>query len=161
VKGLFVKDSNGQYRAACSKEILYVAEGILERKLSKGDVFSGSNAAGRFLSCKLRERKAEVFAVMFLDIQRRLIEFREMFHGTIDGANVYPREVVRAALETNAAAVILAHNHPSGEAEASSADEQITQRLKEALDLIDVQVLDHLIVGNGTVTSMAQRLNGA
>jgi DNA repair protein RadC len=93
---------------------------------------------------------------LFLDNRNRVITFEKMFYGTIDGASVYPREVVRMALKTNAAAVIFAHNHPSGVAEPSQADEQITQRLKEALALVDIRVLDHLIVGD-EVVSFAER----
>ena len=99
----------------------------------------------------------EVFAVLFLDAQHRLIEYEELFYGSLDGASVHPREVVRAALKHNAAAVILSHNHPSGVAEPSGADQRVTERLRAALALIDVRVLDHLIVGGNAVTSMAER----
>ncbi|WP_299314974.1 DNA repair protein RadC [uncultured Halomonas sp.] len=102
----------------------------------------------KFLHLKLCTREHEVFAVLFLDNRHRLIAYEEMFRGTIDGASVYPREVVKAALQLNAAAVIIAHNHPSGVTDPSRADEAMTRRLREALALVDVRVLDHLIVGH-------------
>jgi DNA repair protein RadC len=98
-----------------------------------------------------------VFACLFLDNRHRVIEYRELFNGTIDGASVHPREVVRQALTANAAAVIFAHNHPSGVAEPSRADELLTRRLKEALALVDIRVLDHLVVGDGDAVSFAER----
>jgi DNA repair protein RadC len=99
----------------------------------------------------------ELFCCLYLDNRHRVLQFNEMFRGTIDGTSVYPREVVKEALQVNAAAVILAHNHPSGVAEPSQADERITQRLKAALELVDIRLLDHLIVGDGTTTSLASR----
>jgi len=99
----------------------------------------------------------EVFAVLFLDNRHRVLAFEELFRGTIDGASVHPREVVRRALHYNAAALILAHNHPSGVSEPSSADRRITERLQAALALIDVRVLDHIVVGHGEFTSFAER----
>lgn len=110
-----------------------------------------------FLMARLGTLEHESFSIIFLDNRHRVIEFTEMFRGTIDGTSVYPREVVKEALKHNAAAIILAHNHPSGVAEPSQADERITLRLKAALELIDVRVLDHLIVGAGTCTSLAKR----
>ncbi len=129
----------------------------LSESLEKGDVFSSAKTAQQYLQSQLRHRRQEVFAVLFLDSQNRLLAFDEMFRGTIDGASVYPREVVKQALTHNAASVILAHNHPSGVAEPSQADIQITARLQAALDLIDVRVLDHFIVGDPEITSFAQR----
>ncbi|MES9856048.1 MAG: DNA repair protein RadC [Sedimenticola sp.] len=110
-----------------------------------------------YLQSRLTHHPNEVFACLFLDNRHRVIEYEELFQGTIDGASVHPREVVRRALAHNAAAVILAHNHPSGVAEPSRADEQITRRLQEALALVDVRVLDHIIVGTGEMTSLAER----
>ena len=110
-----------------------------------------------FLVAQLRDRPYEVFGCLFLDNRHRLIAFDELFRGTIDGASVHPREVVRAALAHNAAAVILAHNHPSGVAEPSQADELITQRLKDALALVEIRVLDHVIVAGADTTSFAER----
>ncbi|MGD9598087.1 MAG: DNA repair protein RadC [Steroidobacteraceae bacterium] len=110
-----------------------------------------------FLVAQLRDRPYEVFCCLHLDSRHRLIAFDELFRGTIDGASVHPREVVRQALAHNAAAVILAHNHPSGVAEASQADELITRRLRDALALMDIRVLDHFIVGDGACLSFAER----
>lgn len=118
----------------------------------------GSPAATRvFLVARLRDLPYEVFCALFLDNRHRLIAFDELFRGTIDGASVHPREVVRQALSRNAAAVILAHNHPSGVAEPSQADELITLRLRDALGLVDIRVLDHLIVGDSRCVSLAER----
>ena len=125
--------------------------------LQRGDTLSSPQDTRHYLSARLRGYRQEVFACLFLDNRHRVLAFDELFFGTVDGASVYPREVVRRCLEHNAAAVILAHNHPSGVAEPSRADEQITQRLKEALSLIDVRVLDHMIVGDGEITSLAER----
>ena len=115
------------------------------------------HATRAFLLAQLRDRPYEVFCVLHLDNRHRLIAFEELFRGTIDGASVHPREVVRQALARNAAAVILAHNHPSGVAEPSQADELITQRLRDALGLVDIRVLDHLVVGGSRCTSFAER----
>lgn len=134
---------------------------VLEERMSyrrEGEaVMSNPEVAKNFLRLKLAERQAEVFAVMFLDNRHRLLRYEEMFFGTIDGASVHPREVVKRALEVNAAAVIFSHNHPSGVAEPSQADMHLTRRLKEALSLVDIRVLDHLIVGELEVTSFAER----
>jgi DNA repair protein RadC len=110
-----------------------------------------------YLQLQLAAREHEVFAVLFLDAQQRLLRFDEMFRGTLTQTSVYPREVVRRALALNAGAVILAHNHPSGVAEPSRADEFLTQSLKSALALVDVRVLDHFVVGKGQIVSFAER----
>ncbi|MGI1679552.1 MAG: DNA repair protein RadC [Cellvibrionaceae bacterium] len=137
--------------------VMEMARRHLSESLEKGDAFSSAKIAQQYLQSQLRHRQHEVFAVLFLDSQNRLLAFKEMFQGTIDGASVYPREVVKQALTHNAAAVIFAHNHPSGVAEPSQADIRITTRLQAALDLIDVRVLDHFIVGDPEVVSFAQR----
>jgi DNA repair protein RadC len=111
----------------------------------------------RFLSAQLRHHPYEVFACLFLDNRNRVIAFEELFRGTINGASVHPREVMRRTLEHNAAALILAHNHPSGVAEPSHSDRQLTERLKQALELVDVRVLDHIVVGDGQQVSFAER----
>jgi len=129
----------------------------LETTLERGDAFTSPALTRRFLQARLRAYHHEVFACLFLDNQNRLIRFEELFTGTIDGASVYPREVVKRVLALNAAAVIFAHNHPSGVAEPSQADRSITRRLQSALELVDVRVLDHFIVGDGEVVSMAER----
>lgn len=137
-------------------EVLATAANIIAEKLVTHDVFTTPEATKQFLTYKMINYEREVFAVMMLDNQHRLIEFNELFFGTINAASVYPREVVKAVLAVNAAAVILAHNHPSGEAEPSQADKQITKRLTDALALIDVRVLDHIVVGK-TPVSFAER----
>ncbi len=110
-----------------------------------------------FFRDKLAGQEREVFAAVFLDSRHRLIEYVELFHGTIDGAEVYPREVVRHAIRCNAAAAIVAHNHPSGSLEPSAADRAVTTRLKQALALIDVRLLDHVIVGGLQTVALAER----
>jgi DNA repair protein RadC len=125
--------------------------------LQAGPALDSPDSARGFLLAQLRDRPYEVFCCLHLDTRHRLIAFEELFRGTIDGASVHPREVVRQALARNAAAVILAHNHPSGVPEPSRADELITQRLRDALGLVDVRVLDHLIVGADRCMSFAER----
>ncbi|MFO7592631.1 MAG: DNA repair protein RadC [Pseudomonadota bacterium] len=125
--------------------------------LQRGDALTSPDHTRRYLSAQLRDRRQEVFACLFLDNRHRVLEFEELFYGTVDGASVHPREVVRRCIAHNAAAVILAHNHPSGVAEPSRSDEQITHRLQQALELVDVRVLDHMIVGDGEITSLAER----
>ena len=121
----------------------------LERQyLVKSDVLTSPDATRAYLKLRLYALEYEVFSVLFLDNRHRVICYEELFRGTIDGANVHPREIVRRVIETNAAAVIFAHNHPSGVAEPSQADLRITQTLKNALALIEVRVLDHIIIGD-------------
>ena len=119
----------------------------LESLYQRGQAFTSPNQAGEFFCLRLGRYEHEVFACAFLDNRHNLIAVEEMFRGTIDGASIHPREVAKAALQHNAAAVIFAHNHPSGNAEPSQADKTITKRLKQALALIDVRTLDHFIVG--------------
>jgi len=128
-------------------QVLEKAAEILACKYVKKDAFTSSQATRDFLRFKLGNFEREVFAVMLLDSQHKLIDYQELFYGTINAASVYPREVVKAALQENAAAVIFAHNHPSGLGEPSIADKLITKRLQDALGLIDVTVLDHVIIG--------------
>ena len=129
----------------------------LGEALERGKPLTDPAATRRYLSARFRDMPYEVFACLYLDNRHRVIAFEELFRGTIDGASVHPREVVKSALARNAAAVILAHNHPSGVAEPSHADELITQRLRDALALVDVRVLDHVIVGDGRCMSFAER----
>jgi len=129
---------------------------ILFGSISRGGALCSSQQSREYLQLKLSRLEHEVFACLFLDSRNRVIEYVEMFRGTIDGASVYPREVVKEALKHNAAAVIFAHNHPSGAAEPSHADEQITKRLKDALALVDICVLDHFVIGD-EVVSFAER----
>jgi DNA repair protein RadC len=129
----------------------------LEEALQRGDALSSPADTRRYLTAKLRHYPHEVFACLFLDNRHRVIAYEELFRGTIDGASVHPREVVKRALDHRAAAVIFAHNHPSGAPEPSRADEAITRRLKDSLALIDVRVLDHFVVGDGEPVSFATR----
>ena len=129
----------------------------LQENLLKKDVLSSPNDTKNFLLAQLRAYPYEVFACLFLDNRHQIISFDKMFNGTIDGANVYPREVVKQALARNAAAVIFAHNHPSGVAEPSLADKNITRRLQEALGLVDIRVLDHFVIGENTAVSFAEQ----
>ncbi|MGH8569593.1 MAG: RadC family protein [Gammaproteobacteria bacterium] len=130
---------------------------FLEARLHRADTLSSPETTRSYLMYRLKGLAYEAFLCLFLDNRHRVISCEEMFRGTVDTAQVYPREVVKRALVLNAAAVILAHNHPSGEAEPSHADRAITERLKDALALIEVRVLDHLVIGDGVATSMAER----
>jgi DNA repair protein RadC len=129
----------------------------LAEVMQKPHSFTHADSASNYLLAHLRDKPHEVFSMLLLDSQHKLIAFRQMFKGTINSAAVYPRELVKQALEDNAAAVILAHNHPSGVAEPSQADIQITDRIRKAMELIDVRVLDHFVVGDDSVVSFAQR----
>ena len=129
----------------------------LQEKLTPGRANRSPADSREFLIARLRDRPHEVFCCLFLDNRHRVLAFDELFQGTIDNTTVYPREVVRQALRRNAAAVILAHNHPSGVAEPSEADQLITRRIRGALELIDVRLLDHFVVGDGVCTSLASR----
>jgi DNA repair protein RadC len=125
--------------------------------MRRGPALSNPRATREFLRAQLRDRDHEVFCCLFLDNRHRVLCFEEVFRGTIDGASVHPRDVVKLALARNAAGVILAHNHPSGIAEPSQADELITCRLRDALALVDIRVLDHVVVGDGSCVSFAER----
>ena len=151
VKGL------GPAKRAEMAAVLELARRSLVQQLTERPVFDAPAKVKDYLRLQLAAHEHEVFAVMFLDVQSRLIRLEEMFRGSIAQASVYPREVVKRALALQAASVILAHNHPSGVAEPSKADEYLTQTLKSALALIDVRVLDHLVVGQGGVVSFAER----
>lgn len=129
----------------------------LRESLNRTDALTSPAVTREFLQAKLRDLPHELFCCMLLDNRNRVIAFEELFRGTIDGASVHPREVVKLALQRNAAAVILAHNHPSGVAEPSQADEMITRRLRDALGLVDIRVLDHFVIGEGECVSFAER----
>jgi len=146
----------GEAKFAQLQAILEMSRRHFSEKLQRGDALTSPEETRRLLKTQLRKYPYEVFACLFLDNRHRMIECEELFRGTIDGASVHPREVVRRALHHNAAAVILAHNHPSGVCEPSEADSRITRRLKEALALVDVRVLDHFIVGDGVPRSLAE-----
>ncbi|EKZ8663276.1 TPA: DNA repair protein RadC [Vibrio parahaemolyticus] len=133
-------------------ELLERAAEALATKYKREGTFTNPTNVKEYLKLKLGAHDREVFAVMFLDNQHQLISYEELFFGTIDAASIYPREVLKTALNHNAAAVIFAHNHPSGIAEPSQADKRITQRLIDALKLVDIRVLDHIVVGEGCVS---------
>jgi DNA repair protein RadC len=144
--------------AARESAIIAEALSILEGRMRKNAVLLSSPAdCKKFLQLKLAPLPHEVFSVLFLDTQNRLIAFEEMFRGTLNQTSVYPREVVLSALRHNASAVVLSHNHPSGNPEPSRADEALTQTLKAALALVDVRVLDHIVVCADSCTSMAEK----
>lgn len=147
----------GPARACLLAAALELGQRLLGAELERGAVLTDPHAAGRYFSQRLRGKPHEVFAVLFLDTRHRALAFEELFRGTIDGAEVHPREVVQRALAMNAAAVIVGHNHPSGNPEPSPSDRAITARLKEALALVEVRLLDHLVVGDGTPVSLAAR----
>src|SRR5699024_1274171 len=136
---------------------LELARRALGEELTRGPALANPDDSAAFVRARLRHLPYEVFACLYLDNRHRVLDFEELFRGTIDGASVHPREVVRACLDHNAAAVIFAHNHPSGVVDPSRADRDITHTLREALQLIGVRVLDHLVVGTGTPVSMAAR----
>ena len=139
--------------------IIDLALEVLEQKLKYGDnpIFSHPQETKAYVRLRMAGLEREEFSAMFLTVRHQLIAFETLFKGTIAAASVHPREVVKAALAHNAAAIILAHNHPSGVAEPSQADIRITSRLGEALALVDVRVLDHIVVGGGEVVSFAER----
>ncbi len=139
------------------KACVEMSRRYLSECLERGNALTSPDDTRNYLMSELSGRDYEVFACLFLDNKHRVIKFEEIFFGTIDSANVYPREVIKRALAHNAAALILAHNHPSGVAEPSQADISITERLKDALNLIDMRILDHFVIGDGYCVSMAER----
>lgn len=147
----------GPQRLAILRALPAIAERFYTESLPHGEVIRSPTDTAAFLQARMRHLPHELFCCLYLDNRHRVLRFDELFRGTIDGTSVYPREVVKEALAANAAAVILAHNHPSGVSEPSQADERITRRLKSALDLVDIRLLDHLVVGDGETTSLAQR----
>ncbi|MGD9660509.1 MAG: DNA repair protein RadC [Porticoccaceae bacterium] len=147
----------GEAKFVQLQAVLELARRHLGETLERGNVFTSPAAVMQYLQAQLGHRCQEIFVTLFLDTRHRLICCEELFFGTIDGASVYPREVVKRALHHNASAVIFGHNHPSGIAEPSRDDEAITRRLKEALALVDIRVLDHVVVGVGCGVSMAER----
>lgn len=146
----------GNAKYAQLQAVLEMGRRHLRETLAKGDALTSPDVTRSFLTAHLREYDHEVFACLFLDNRHRIIEFEKLFTGTIDGASVYPRVVVKKALAHNAAAVIFAHNHPSGIAEPSQADRQITQKLAQSLALLDIRVLDHFVIGDGEAYSFAE-----
>ena len=151
-------EQSGKYtarRELTSDQIIRAAKAALANRCARGAVLTSPEAVADYLVVHYSERPSEVFSCLFLDNRHGLIVAEDLFHGTIDGASVHPREIVRRSLEVNAAAVILAHNHPSGNTAPSQADQRITQRIRESLALVDVRVLDHFVVGGGDAYSFA------
>ncbi len=155
-KGFCNNKGLGPAKFAQLQAVLEIARRHLREKLQRGDAMTSPELTRRYLQQQLRDYPYEVFACMFLDNRHRLIAYEELFRGTIDGASVHPREVVRKSLQHNAAAIIIAHNHPSGIAEPSQSDRAITIRLKSALDLVDIRLLDHFIVGDEVISMSEQ-----
>lgn len=147
----------GEAKYVQLQAILEMTQRYLAETLKRGDALTSPQQTKLYLTSVLRDRQREAFYILFLDNQHRVIQGEVLFEGTIDAASVYPREVVKRALQLNAAALILAHNHPSGIAEPSQADRRITQRLVDALQLVDIRVLDHFVIGDGEVVSFAER----
>ena len=154
---LFTRDAEASPAPPPTDEILDAARAILANRVRRGRALSSPRHTRDYLRLALATHDHELFAILFLDNRHRVIEFVPLFRGTVDGASVYPREVVKEALARNAAAVILAHNHPSGIAEPSQADEHITTRIRDALALVDIRVLDHFVVTGDAIVSFAER----
>ncbi|URI08156.1 DNA repair protein RadC [Aquincola tertiaricarbonis] len=152
-----VKGLGGSAKRAELAAVLEIARRSMAQQLAERPLFDSPAAVKDYVRLQLGSLAHEVFAVMFLDVRHHLLCMEEMFRGTLSQATVYPREVVKRALALNAAAVVLVHNHPSGHADPSRADEVLTQHLASALKLVDVRVLDHLVVGQGQVVSFAER----
>ena len=147
----------GSRRALLIGSLQAIARRYFEQSLVVGEPLRSPADTEAYLLARLRHLDHELFCCLYLDNRHRVLGFKELFRGTIDGTSVYPREVVKEALAVNAAALIVAHNHPSGVAEPSQADERITRRLKAALELVDIRLLDHLVVGDCTAVSLAAR----
>lgn len=153
---LLVRDAEGQYRVADAEEVLKAARQVLSRRVRRGAAMTSPALIRDYLAVHLGALDHEVFAVMFLDAQLKLLAYKPMFRGTVSQTSVYPREIIKEALQLGSAAVVLAHNHPSGEAAPSRADEQLTQTLRQALATVDVRIIDHFIVGGATTASFAE-----
>lgn len=147
----------GPARACALSAAIELGNRVLAADLERGEAMSDPQAAGRYFAQRLRGQPSEVFAALFLDTRHRALAFEELFRGTVDGAEVHPREVVRRALAHNAAAVIVGHNHPSGSPEPSAADRAVTLQLKQALALVDIRLLDHFVIADGPPVSLAAR----
>ena len=147
----------GPVKFALMQAAIELGKRFYSEKLYRGDALSSPELVANHLIHQLRDRQHEVFSILYLDSRHRIIEYEELFTGTLNSASVYPREVVKKVLSHNAGAVIIAHNHPSGVAEPSQSDLSITNKLKDALSLIDVKLLDHLIIGDGEYVSFSSR----
>ena len=156
----FVRDSTGLYTTkmpVTPEDIVEMSESILRKRIeNRGPAFCNPKLASQWMVSKMSILEHEVFSVLFLDNQHKYLAFEEMFRGSLAHTDVYPREIIKRALFHNAAAVILVHNHPSGNTEPSSADIELTQRLKSALAIVEIRILDHFIVGGSTAVSMKE-----
>jgi len=153
----FVRETAAGYAQVSDEAVIQAALKLLSERVAKGPLLSSPKTVKDYLRLRFGDLQHEVFSLLYVDKRHRLIACEDLFRGTIDGASVHPREIVKAALRHNCASVICAHNHPSGVAEPSQADELITQRIKEALALVDIRLLDHLVVTVGGCTSMAEK----
>ena len=153
---LLVRDALGEYRLATHDEVMSAARRVLSHRIRRGTVLTSPDAVRDLLRVKLGELEHEVFVSLLVDSQNRLIEYAELFRGTLAQTSVYPREVVREALARNAAAVMLAHNHPSGSSAPSESDVLLTRALVQALALVDIRILDHFVVAGHQVHSFAE-----
>lgn len=147
----------GESKYAALQAALELGRRYLESRMRRGGPLASPADTRRFLAARLRPHAHEVFACLFMDNRHRVIAFEELFRGTVNGASVHPREIAKRALHHNAAALIVAHNHPSGVAEPSAADRALTGRIRDAMALLDVRLLDHFVVGDGEVVSFAER----
>lgn len=154
---LLVREVGGQYRAATSDEVLRRARYVLSRRIRRGASMDSPQAVKDFLRLCIGVLEHEMFSALYMNTQDRLIAFKELFRGTTAQTTVYPREVLKEALKLNASFVILAHNHPSGDAEPSRADKDLTERLQAALAMINVTILDHLVITGDAIVSFAER----
>ena len=158
-KALLVEDDSGKFvltSPVTKSEMYSLMLGMIEQDYIREGEITSPGMLRKYLSLKLAKKEHEVFAIIFLDNQNRVISYKELFMGTIDGASVYPREVVKSCLSHNAAAIIMVHNHPSGISDPSVSDKQITERLVNALSYVDIRVLDHIIVGGIESFSFAE-----
>lgn len=154
---LLKQQGMGPARVMQLQVVMEISRRYLAWQLRRDDGFTQPAMVRDYLTAQLRHQQREVFVVLLLDSQHRLLKYVELFHGTINAAPVYPREIIKLVMQHNAAAVILAHNHPSGVAEPSQADQRVTERLKKALSMIDVDLLDHFVIGSGQPVSFAER----
>lgn len=153
---LMIQDASGEYRVASSEEILSAAKGVIARRFRCGESITCVKTCFEFFTQKLALQQREVFAALFLNEKHRILGYEELFFGTINSAPIFPRILAQKALAYNAAALVVAHNHPSGVPEPSESDKKITTRIIEALALIDVRLIDHIVVGDGNCVSFAE-----
>ena len=157
IHNLFIRHADGSLQRASSQEILTAARAVLAHRVRRGALLQSPQQVGEYLAMRLGHLDYECFGLILVDVRHRVIDCVELFRGTIDGAAVYPREVVKLALEKQAAAALAYHNHPSGVNEQSTADELITKKLAQALSAVDIRLLDHLVLAGSEVLSLAQK----